>query len=108
MARVTYVIRNGRMVRKDRAQRLSAGPMVQSDYLGDMLEHHGYSDGRRTDSKSTFRRWTREAGLVEKGNDRERTQRRQGDDHKQIIRDVALATEMVKNGYRPQIRYHEE
>ena len=91
-----------------RSPLVGAGPMVQSDYLGDALEHHGYSDGRRTDSKSTFRRWTREAGLVEKGNDRERTQRRQGDDHRQIIRDVALATQMVKGGYRPQIRHHEE
>jgi hypothetical protein len=108
MARETYVFRNGRMVRKDRALPVSAGPMVQSDYLGDQLEHHGYSDGRRTDSKSTFRRWTKEAGLVEKGNDRERTERRLGDDRKQIIRDVALATEMVKNGYRPQIRQFEE
>lgn len=103
----TYVLRNGKLVRKDRAP-VNVGPMVQSDYLGAQLEHHGYSDGRRTDSKSTFRRWTREAGLVEKGNDRERTERRQGDDHKQMVRDVALATEMVKNGYRPQIRFHEE
>ena len=108
MARETYVFRNGKMVLKDSVHRVNEGPMVQSDYLGDALEHHGYADGRRTDSKSTFRRWTREAGLVEKGNDRERTERRQGDDHKQMVRDVALATEMVKNGYRPQIRYREE
>lgn len=90
-----------------REERDSA-PHVISDDLGQALEHHGYSDGRRTESKSTFRRWTREAGLVEKGNDREQTPRRQGDDHRQIIRDVALATEMVKNGYRPQIRQFEE
>lgn len=108
MSRATYVMRNGELVLKDSVHSVNAGPMVQSDYLGDMLEHHGYSDGRRTDSKSTFRRWTREAGLVEKGNDRQRTERRQGDDHKHMVRDVALATEMVKNGYRPQIRYQEE
>lgn len=108
MTRETYVMRSGRLVRKDRAPPVSAGPMVQSDYLGDALEHHGYADGRRTDSKSTFRRWTKEAGLVEKGNDRERTERRLGDDRREMIRDVALATEMVKNGYRPQIRQFEE
>lgn len=108
MARATYVMRNGKLVLKETAERRSAGPMVQSDYLGDALEHHGYSDGRRTDSKSTFRRWTKEAGLVEKGNDRERTERRLGDDRREMIRDVALATEMVKNGYRPQIRQFEE
>lgn len=81
---------------------------VISDDLGQQLEHHGYSDGRRTDSKSVFRRWTKEAGLVEKGNDRERSIRRQGDELKQVIRDVAEATQMVKAGYKPQIRYFEE
>lgn len=81
---------------------------VISDDLGQQLEHHGYSDGRRTDSKSVFRRWTKEAGLVEKGNDRERTGRRQGDELKQVIRDVAEATQMVKAGYRPRIRHFEE
>jgi hypothetical protein len=81
---------------------------VISDDLGSQLEHHGYSDGRRTDSKSTFRKWTREAGLVEKGNDRESRPRHQGADVKEVIRDVALATQMVKNGYRPQIRHFEE
>jgi hypothetical protein len=77
---------------------------VISDDLGAMLEHHGYSDGRKTDSKSKFREWTRAAGLVEKGNDRDRTPRRQGDSLKEVIRDVAYATEMVKNGYVPQMR----
>jgi hypothetical protein len=81
---------------------------VISDDLGAMLEHHGYSDGRKTDSKSKFREWTRAAGLVEKGNDRNQTPRRQGGDIKEVIRDVAYATEMVKNGYRPQIRQFEE
>lgn len=110
MTRATYVMRNGKLVRKDRATPLQAGsgPMVQSDYLGDQLEHHGYSDGRRTDSKSTFRRWTKEAGLVEKGNDREYRPRHIGTDTREVIRDVAYATEMVKNGYRPQIRQFEE
>jgi hypothetical protein len=81
---------------------------VISDDLGSQLEHHGYSDGRRTDSKSTFRRWTQEAGLVEKGNDREFRPRHQGSDVKEVIKDVALATQMVKEGYRPRIRYFEE
>lgn len=81
---------------------------VISDDLGAQLEHHGYSDGRRTDSKSTFRRWTREAGLVEKGNDRDRRPRNQGADLKEVIRDVAQATQMVKAGYRPTIRHFEE
>lgn len=104
----TYVWRNGKCVEKHKAPPKNGGAFVISDDLGAQLEHHGYSDGRRTDSKSTFRRWTKEAGLVEKGNDRERAPRRQGEELKQIVRDVAEATQMVKAGYRPQIRHFEE
>lgn len=86
----------------------SSGVHVISDELGSQLEHHGYSDGRRTDSKSVFRRWTKEAGLVEKGNDRERAPRRQGEEVKSVVRDVATAVQMLKAGYRPQIRQYEE
>lgn len=92
----------GPIEKKKHGLRRNSG--VISDDLGAQLEHHGYADGRRTDSKSTFRRWTREAGLVEKGNDRESAPRRQGEDVKQVIRDVAMATEMVKSGYVPQCR----
>lgn len=103
-------MRGGRLVPK----RL-AGPRdgrvqgVISDDLGSDLEHMDYSDGRRTASKSTYRRWTREAGSVEKGNDRVQGVRQFGDgDHKQLQRDVAQAIEMVKQGYRPQIRWRED
>lgn len=82
--------------------------MVISDSLGQQLEHHGYSDGRKTDSKSQFRKWTKQAGLVEKGNDREKLQRKLGSDATQITRDVAQAVQMLKQGYRPQIRQYEE
>lgn len=74
---------------------------VISDNLPDQLEHHGYGDGRRTDSKSVFRRWTKEAGLTEKGNDRERPRSVKAPD---LRSDVARALEMVKTGYRPQIQ----
>ena len=103
----TYVLRNGRLIEKSKAPPKS-GAFVISDDLGQQLEHHGYSDGRRTDSKSTFRRWTKDAGLVEKGNDRERTVRNLGAEKTEVIRDVAQAVNMLKNGYRPQIRHFEE
>lgn len=106
MSRETYVRRNGVVVLKTSEADRASGVHVISDDLGSQLEHHGYSDGRRTDSKSVFRRWTKEAGLVEKGNDRERAPRRQGDDS--VIRDVATAVQMLKAGYRPQIRQYEE
>lgn len=79
-----------------------AGFYVISDNLGSQLEHHGWSDGRKTDSKSQFRRWTKEAGLVEKGNDRQRSERRLGSPTQDVVRDVAIATQQVKNGYKPR------
>lgn len=99
---------NGMVAKHLVAERADEAPRVISDTLEQPLEHHGYSDGRRTDSKATFRRWTREAGLVEKGNDRAATERRFGPDQREVIRDVAAATNMVKNGYRPTIRQFEE
>ena len=68
--RGTYVMRNGELVLKAQAGPRHGGVHVISDDLGQDLEHHGYSDGRKTASKSEFRRWTRDAGLVEKGIDR--------------------------------------
>lgn len=99
MTRATYVMRSGRLVRKDRA-----GPKVErvhviSDDLGQQLQHHGYNH-RFTDSKSVFRRWTKEADLVEKGNDRERPNRAKQLDLRQ---DVATALQMCKEGYRPRL-----
>lgn len=110
MTRETYIRVNGKVVEKSKyyKQQERRGAYVISDDLGAQLEHHGYSDGRRTDSKSVFRRWTKDAGLVEKGNDRSRADRRLGPDAREVIRDVAIATNMVKNGYRPQIRQFEE
>jgi hypothetical protein len=108
--RGTYVMRGGKLVRKDRAgpppqagRILGVGANVISDELGAQLEHHGYADGRRTDSKSTFRQWTKDAGLVEKGNDRERPKRAKTQD---VAGDVARALQMCKEGYRPQITRH--
>ncbi len=98
----TYVMRRGRLVLKRPERSTGAKVHVISDNLGTQLEHHGYADGRRTDSKSTFRRWTKDAGLVEKGNDRERPKRAQAQD---IRGDVAQALQMCKAGYRPQIRF---
>lgn len=103
----TFVYREGNLIEKSKAPPKS-GAFVISDTFDQPLEHHGYSDGRRTDSKATFRRWTREAGLVEKGNDRQQAERRFGADQREIVRDVAHAVNMLKNGYRPTIRNFEE
>ena len=103
MTRGTWVYRNGKLVPKHKAAPKYSGRVngVISDSLGEHLEHHGYADGRRTDSKSEFRRWTKEAGLVEKGNDRDRPTPARNPD---LRHDVAQAIQMVKQGYRPNIR----
>lgn len=105
MTRGTFVYRNGKLVPKHLApSKHASGKMRQviSDDLGTDLEHHGFADGRRTASKSVFRRWTKEAGLVEKGNDRDRPRSAQAPD---LRSDVAQAIQMLKQGYVPQYKY---
>lgn len=104
MTRGTYVMRNGKLVPKHLAPpKHSNAKMRQviSDDLGSDLEHHGYADGRQTASKSVFRRWTKEAGLEEKGNDRERPRPMKDPD---VRSDVAQAIQMLRQGYRPNIQ----
>jgi len=99
VSRESFVYRNGKVVPKHSAPPRSRVHVI-SDSLGEALEHHGYADGRRTDSKSEFRRWTKQAGLVEKGNDRERATPARDQN---IAADVAQAYQMVKQGYRPRL-----
>lgn len=103
MIRGTFVYRNGRLVPKHKAAPKHSGRVngVISDSLGNQLEHMDYGDGRRTDSKSVYRRWTKEAGSVEKGNDRERPRPVRDPD---LRADVAQAITMLKNGYRPNLQ----
>jgi len=101
VTRGTFVYRNGKIVPKHKAAPKHRGVHVISDDLGSDLEHHGYADGRSTASKSVFRRWTKEAGLVEKGNDREAPQR--AESPSDLRRDVQQAIQMVNQGYRPTI-----
>lgn len=96
----TFVLRGGKLVPKSEASRLFDGPQVISDDLKADLEHMAYADGRRTASKSQFRRWTREAGCVEKGNDREQPRPAQSGD---IRADVGRALQMLREGYRPRL-----
>lgn len=105
--RGTWVYRNGKVVPKHSAQPRGAGRVsnVISDDIGTDLEHMAYADGRRTASKSVYRRWTKEAGCVEKGNDRERPRAGTPPD---VRADVAQAIEMVRQGYRPSLRFMED
>lgn len=57
-------------------------------------------NGKKYESKSTFRRVTRAAGCEEIGNERQVDRRRYDTVTKA---DVARAMEMVRQGYRPRV-----
>lgn len=70
MARATYVIRNGELVDKRFAEPLespSQAPSVISDTMKAAAAHP--CTGKVMDSKSAFRRVTREHGCIEIGNE---------------------------------------
>lgn len=65
MPRETYVYRDGKVVLKSEAERRYAdAPQIIRD--GMQAAKH-MANGKITDSKSTFRRWTRDHGCVEIG-----------------------------------------
>lgn len=101
MSRAVYVLRDGVLVEKHLAPPLhdrSDAPYISPDGMGMTLEHTAFADGRSTDSKSQYRRWTQEAGCVEKGNDREAPRSQ----YQSVTREeVATAAQMVNQGYRP-------
>lgn len=68
----TYVFRNGKVVQKSRAKAIQSGFYVMSDNLGGMLLHP--VTGKHTDSKSAFRRMTRDTGHIEVGTERQAPQ----------------------------------
>lgn len=71
--RGTWVMRKGRLVRKERAAPLAGrGPSVISDTMPAMV--HPVT-GKPMDSKSQFRAITRAAGCVEVDNERQRDTR---------------------------------
>ena len=79
------------------ARRAPVFPAIISDHM-DALVHP--ATGQQMDSKSQFRRVTKERGYVELGNDAPTTQKPYEADPT-IIKDVAQAYQMVEQGYRP-------
>lgn len=74
--RGTYVMRNGRLVRKERAvPKPGSGLYVISDTMPDMRHP---ATGKVMNSKSQFRAITRAAGCVEVGNEIQRDTRQMG------------------------------
>lgn len=102
--RGTWVFRNGRMVEKGgpddviEPPKRSDLPMpyIAGDGQG-YMQHMG--TGRWTDSKSEMRRWNRETGLVEVGND---MMEPKAPERPKITKaEIAEALQKVKQGYKP-------
>lgn len=90
-----------RLVYSDRMDAMN----IIGDSLGADLEHTAFSDGRRTDSKSVYRKWTKQSGCIEKGNDRVFS----APDTSRVSKDeIRQATQMVAQGYKPRYRTLEE
>jgi len=78
-------------------QQGAAAPFVISDSM-DALWHP--ADGRKYESKSSFRRVTKAHGCEEVGNERQVDRRRID----QVTRDdIKRAIHMVREGYRPRV-----
>lgn len=97
MARQTYVFRDGQLVPKE-----TAGPNIRPHVMTDTMDETWHpADGKHYTSKSKFRRVTRAHGCEEVGNEKQ-YDRREFD--RVTKRDVHEAIEMVRQGYRPNLR----
>lgn len=94
----TYVLRNGELVEKHLAAPKNAAPGIIRDTI-DATWHP--ADGRHYDSKSEFRRVTKDHGCEEVGNELQSDRRVINQISKA---DVARAYEMVRQGYHPNVQ----
>ncbi len=99
MSKYPKVFRKGKLVSKSKSKaeadwRGSAAPYVISDNM-DGLKHHG--TGKITDSKSQFRRMTKDAGCVEVGNETIKPRKPIPLDRRQRKEDIAKVIYQLKN-----------
>ena len=88
---------NGMVDRSIAGERPRNGaPHVISDSLGKGLLHHG--TGKMTDSKSHFRRMTRDSGCVEIGNEKPKAEPMKVRNAGNIKNDIGRAIYELKNG----------
>jgi hypothetical protein len=92
----TYVYRDGKVVEKNSVQRTESFSYI-SDNM-DPLVHH--ADGKKYDSKSTFRRVTKDHGCVEIGDDTNWRRPRSPEklDKRQRLDDIKRAVYELRNG----------
>lgn len=93
-----YIRYNGEWVPETAfVRRAPVFPSIIRDHM-DVLVHP--ATGQKMDSKSAFRRVTKERGYVELGNDAPTTPKPYEPDPT-LINDVAQAYQMVEQGYHP-------
>ena len=93
----TYVFRDGQLVDKaTAAPKITASPAFSaiSDNM-DMLKHHG--TGKYTDSKRAFSRMTREANMVEYGNEMPKPRKPVKLSREERRQDIRRAFESLEN-----------
>lgn len=93
---VSHIIRNGVLYEASKAPRKAEAPSVITDTMDAMMHH---AIGRPVDSKSAFRRITRDHGYEEVGNEQQKVSKPETPD--QVYRDhVEKAMAEVECGRR--------
>lgn len=94
----TYVMRNGQLVEKHLAAPRGSGFVrgVITDSIPDLVHP---ANGKKYDSKSTFRKVTKAYGFQEVGNEKQVDRRKPV--HQDFSRDVVEAVRKLNEGYRP-------
>jgi hypothetical protein len=94
--RKVYVYRDKELVEKQHAAPLQFVRGVISDSIPDMVHP---ANGKKYDSKSAFRKVTKDHGYIEVGNEKQ-TDRRVSS-HGNFAGDISEAIRKVNEGYRP-------
>ena len=92
-----FVWHDGAWVRAVRVSRPAAFPAIISDHMGALLHP---ANGKQYDSKSAFRRVTKEHGLVELGNDAPMSRPEYKPEG--VRDDVINSIKMLEQGYQPE------
>lgn len=93
----TYILLDGNLVEVQRLPRPRAFPAIISDHMSATMHP---ADGRQYESKSEFRRITREHGLVEIGNDAPIG--RPEFKPEGVREDIERSVQMLNQGYQPE------
>lgn len=96
----TYVMRDGKLVEKHLAAPKGSSFVrgVISDSIPDLVHP---ATGKKMDSKSAFRKVTKDHGYIEMGNERQVDRRHEHLNRQNFSKDVTEAVRKLNDGYRP-------